>query len=71
MASFSVPLQDAQNFQKVWTKNGLAVLLPADAALFAKDFADICLRNFIQMCQQQQAQQQIVEKKKQILIEGI
>jgi hypothetical protein len=67
-ATFSVPLADAQNFQKVWTNRGIAIVLPAEAAQFATDFANVVLRNFIAMCQEQ-AQQKPVEEKK-LIIEG-
>jgi ATP-dependent Clp protease adapter protein ClpS len=67
-AGFKVELAEAQKFQTVWTKNGLAVLLPSDAAQFATDFANIVLRNFIQMCQEQA--QQVTKKEKKLIIEG-
>lgn len=69
--SFSVPLEDAQNFQKIWTNNGIAVLLPPEASVFARDFANVVLRNFIQMCQEQASQTKIVEKEKKIIMEGV
>jgi hypothetical protein len=67
-ATFSVPLQDAQNFQKVWTNRGIAIVLPAEAAQFATDFANIVLRNFIAMCQQQAQEAPVPEQK--LIIEG-
>jgi hypothetical protein len=67
-AMFSVPLQDAQNFQKVWTNRGIAIVLPAEAASMACDFANVVLRNFIAMCQQQAQEAPVPEKK--LIIEG-
>jgi hypothetical protein len=68
-ATFKVQLQDAQNFQTVWTHKGLALPLPPEAAQFATDFANIVLRNFIELMQQQAKAQQPVSEKK-LIIEG-
>lgn len=64
-AKFSVPLSDAQSFQKVWTYKGLSIPLPPEAANFAKDFADIVLKSFIEMAQQHAKQE------KKVITEGV
>lgn len=64
--SFKVQRSEAENFAQIYTKNGLSVLLPDIAIDFATDFSNIVLRNFIDICQQQ-----VVEHKKQILMEGV
>ena len=52
-ANFMVDVTEAKKFQAVWNFNGVALPLPPEAAHFAKDFANVVLRNFILMCQQQ------------------
>jgi len=69
---FKVSLEDAQKFQTVWTYKGLAIPLPKEAAQYATDFANIVLRNFIAMCQEQAkeaAKSQIPAK--QLIAEGL
>jgi hypothetical protein len=74
MTPFKVELIEAQKFQKIWTLNGLAVLLPPEAANFAKDFANVVLNNFIGMCQAQATQaaaKAAEENKSRIITEGL
>jgi len=53
----------------VWTYKGVALPLPPEASSFAADFANVVLRNFVEMMQQQaKAQQPVAEKK--LIIEG-
>lgn len=67
-AIFNVPLADAQKFQTIWTYKGIALMLPPESAQFACDFANVVLRNFIAMCQQQT--QEAPVKEKQLIIEA-
>ena len=41
-------------FAKVWTYKGVAILLNEMHIEFAKDFANVMLRNFVQQIAQQQ-----------------
>jgi hypothetical protein len=70
-ATFKVPLSDAQNFQKIWTNKGIAIVLPPEAAQFAMDFANVVLRNFIEMVKTQQAQEAKPVEEKKLIIEGV
>lgn len=70
-ASFKVTLNETEKFAKVWNYNGIVVPLDDIALNFAKDFSNVVLRNFIEMCQKDAAQRRELEKKKQIIIEGV
>jgi hypothetical protein len=70
-ASFAVSVEEAQKFQNIWTKNGLAIPMPPEAAHFAKDFANIVLKNFIDMCQKQSQEAAKLQHPKQLIIEGV
>ena len=48
MQPFKVGLEDAQGFSKVWNYKGLAMPLDEVHCEFAKDFANIVLRNFVE-----------------------
>lgn len=65
-AQFKVNKSEAEAFAKVWTYQGVSIPLSESAIQFSTDFANIVLRNFIDVCQQQ-----VQERKKQIIAEGI
>jgi len=67
-AGFHVPRAEAESFSKVWNKGGITILLSPEAIDFATDFANVVLRNFIQVCQEQAKN---APKSKQIIMEGI
>ena len=71
-AEFIVSVEEAQAFQTVWNYHGVAVPFPPQAAHFAKDFANVVLRNFIEMCQKQ-AQEAAKNQPapKQLIVEGV
>lgn len=74
MAEFKVGLEDAQRFQDIWTKSGVALILPPESAEMARDFANVVLNNFIQMCQsnaQQEAIRAAEANKSRIIMEGV
>lgn len=48
-----VPRQDAENFAKVWNHKGIAIPMSDAHIDFATDFANITLKSFIIMCQNQ------------------
>jgi hypothetical protein len=52
-AGYSVKQDQAEAFGKVWHHNGVNIILQDSHYKFATDFANVCLRSFIQMCQQQ------------------
>jgi hypothetical protein len=56
---------DAKNFGKVWTHNGIAIFMDEAHYQFAADFANVAIKSFIE-----DAQRLAVEaaKKKQIVI---
>lgn len=74
-ANFQVDISEAKKFQTIWTFNGVAIPLPPEAAVFAKDFANVVLRNFILMCQQQARDAAVKSEahpqQKQIIVEGV
>lgn len=45
-----VTLNDAINYSKVWTHNGIAIALTQSDCQFATDFANIVLKNFVLQC---------------------
>lgn len=49
MQPFKVKIDDAKNFAKVWTYKGIAIVLDEQHAQFAADYANVVLRNFIEM----------------------
>ncbi len=52
---FKVEFKDADAFAKVWTHKGIVVPMQEPHVQFACDYANIVLKNFIQMIAQQQA----------------
>jgi hypothetical protein len=66
---FKVERKEAENFARVWNKNGITILLTPEAIDFATDFSNVVLNNFIQMCQAEAAK--AVEQKPKIIMEGI
>jgi len=68
---FKVEKKEAEVFAKIWSDKGIAILLPDSAIQFATDFANVVLRNFIDLCQQEALQKQKLEKKKEIVLEGL
>ena len=67
--SFQVQRVETENFSKVWNKSGITILLSPESIDFATDFANVVLRNFIQMCQDDAKKQ--LNKPKQLIVEGI
>jgi hypothetical protein len=51
-----ISLAEAQGFAKVWTCNGVAVLMDKHACQFAADFATIAVRSFVQQYLQREAE---------------
>ena len=70
-AAFAVGIDEAQKFQRVWNYHGVAIPLPPEAAHFAKDFANVVLRNFIDMCQKEAQEAARLQPKKQLIVEGV
>jgi len=74
-ANFQVDISDAKKFQTIWTFNGVSLPLPPEASFFARDFANVVLKNFILMCQQQArdaaAKSETHPQQKQIIVEGV
>jgi hypothetical protein len=68
---YKVNLEEAVKFSKVWTHNGVYIPLSDADCQFAVDFSNVVLRNFIEMCQQQAAQEAELRKPKQLIIEGV
>lgn len=64
MQQFKVQRKEVENFSKVWrSKGGIVGTLNEHAIDFATDFANIVLRNFIDMCKQNvQAAQAVTQK---------
>jgi hypothetical protein len=48
MQPFKVTLEEAKNFAKVWNYKGLAMPLDDVHCEFAKDFANVVLRSFVE-----------------------
>lgn len=72
MSIYKVELIEAQKFAQVWNKGGISIILTPEAVEFAKDFANVVLNNFIQMCQQQAIEaQKKAETQKKLIIEGV
>lgn len=73
--SFQVQRVEAENFGKIWTYRGISVPLTEADYQFATDFANVVLRNFINMCQESakdaQANRKEIERKLNIIMEGI
>lgn len=57
MKQFSIQRQEAARFATIWNHKGVAIVIQDVHIDFATDFANVVLRNFIQMCQQQAANQ--------------
>ena len=70
-ANFTVSIEEAQAFQTVWNYKGVAVPFPPQAAHFAKDFANVVLRNFVDACQKQAQEAAKLQPKHQLIVEGI
>jgi hypothetical protein len=56
---------DAANFGKVWTHNGIAIFMDETHYKFAADFANIAVKSFIEDAQKAAAE---LAKKKQLVI---
>ena len=56
---------DAKNFGKVWTHNGVAIFMDETHYKFAADFANIAIKSFVEDAQRQAAE---AAKKKQIVV---
>lgn len=55
MQTYKISLADTQSFARVWTRNGIAILMQDVHMEFATDFANLVLANFIEMCQKDAA----------------
>jgi hypothetical protein len=63
MQPFKVSLDDAKNFAKVWTYNGIAMPLDGIHCQFATDYANVAIRSFIEyMTAQAKARAQAAEE---------
>lgn len=72
MSVFRVEKKEAENFAKVWNKNGIAIILPPEAIEFATAFANVAINSFISMCQAQAAEEAAKRaNKKPLIIEGV
>lgn len=71
MQQYKVNKSEAESFAKIWrSKGGLIGTLDGLSIAFATDFANVVLRNFIDMCQKQVAQAQAPEPEKKLIIEA-
>lgn len=52
---FSVTIEDAQNFAKVWNYKGIAMPLDKIHCQFACDYANVAIRSFMQFIAEQAA----------------
>ena len=52
---FSVTVEDAQNFAKVWNYKGIAMPLDKIHCQFACDYANVAIRSFMQFIAEQAA----------------
>lgn len=48
MQPFKVTIEESKNFSKVWNYKGLAMPLDEVHCEFAKDFANVVLRSFVE-----------------------
>jgi len=62
-----VDTNQVKGFAKVWTHKGVAILLSDLHIEFARDFANVMLRNFVMQVAQQQAQKVAAEAAKKIM----
>lgn len=46
-----INLKDAQQFSRVWTNNGVAIILQDVHLQFATDFANVVLKSFVENAQ--------------------
>lgn len=72
--SFKIERKEAESFSRQWNKGGITILLSPEAIDFATDFANVAIRSFIALCQQDAAQQaaQAAERQKpKLILEGI
>ncbi len=63
MQPFKVKYEDALAFSKVWNHKGIAVPLQDVHVQFANDFANICLRSFVEDMMKQAAQRKAEAEK--------
>lgn len=69
--NFKVNKIEAEAFAKVWNRGGITILLDDNSVQFATDFANVVLRNFIEMCQKQIQQAQEKTQEKKLIVEGL
>lgn len=65
-----VSAQDAKQFGKVWTHNGVAIVLQDVHLQFAADFANIVLKSFVENAQRAAAARQAAAAKPLVSVEG-
>jgi hypothetical protein len=63
-----VTRNDTAKFAKVWTKNGIAFILPDVALDFATDYANIVLKSFIEQCQREAVERAKQQAARQVVI---
>lgn len=66
---FKVNKSEAEAFAAIWNYKGIAAILPEMTIQFATDFANVVLRNFIEICQKQ-AELDAKQKSNKLIIEG-
>ena len=67
MTQYKINRQEAEQFSKVWTRNGIVIPLNSASMDFATDFANVVLSNFIRMCEQKALEAKRQAAKKMVL----
>ena len=70
MTQFKVNKTEAEAFAKIWNQKGISIILNDSAIQFAADFANVVLRNFVDMCKEQ-AEFEAKQKSQKIMVEGL
>jgi hypothetical protein len=52
----TITSEEVARFARTWTHNGVAIVIDDLHAEFTRDFANIVLKSFVQMCAQQAAE---------------
>lgn len=68
MQTHKVSREDTARFAKVWTKNGIAFILPDVGLDFATDYANIVIKSFIEQCQRDAAERIRQQQARQIVV---
>jgi hypothetical protein len=67
MKQFKVDRREAEQFAKLWTRNGIVIPLNAFSIDYATDFANVVLSNFIIMCEQKALEAKRAAARKMVL----